>query len=370
MSAPSELDRQGGQRQDLSTDPRSDPRAVAALARFGLATRQLLPTLEPESPLEEVLQFGATLETAFSTMYTAICEGLPVLAGVTSTTRDIPADTDRAIAVSVHRPDSAAGLLPGIVYCHSGGMAFLSNNEPLIQRWYQELALAGLVIIGVEFRNAAGRLGPHPFPAGLDDCVTVAQWVHEHRGDLGISTLIVAGDSGGGNLALATGLRLNVLGGASILDGVYVSSPHISGMFDVDPTVTAKTLPSLAEFDGYFTSLAQSALLARMYDPGRVNRGNPLCWPYRATVAEVRGSVPHVIVVSELDSVRDEGLAFAATLAAAGVSVSTRIVPGVPHDTDIMFERELADLHRQAVTEIQQFATNPGLPPTQGRIRV
>lgn len=142
-------------------------------------------------------------------------------------------------------------------------------------------------------------------------------------------------------------------------------------MFDLDPAVTATVLPSLTEFDGYFTSLAQSALLAGMYDRGRVNRENPLCWPYRATATDARGSAPHVIVVSELDSVRDEGLAFASTLASAGVPVSTRIVPGVPHDTDIMFERELADLHRQTVTEIHQFATDPGLPPThQGRIRV
>lgn len=198
--------------RDLSTDPRSDPRAVAALARFGLATRQPPPPLDPDAPLEDLLRFGATLETGFSTMYTALCEGLPTFAGVTSTAQDVPANTDRTITVSIHRPDSADGALPGIVYCHSGGMAFLSNNEPLIQRWYQELALAGLLVIGVEFRNAAGRLGPHPFPAGLDDCVTVARWVHEHRDDLGISTLIVAGDSGGGNLALATGLRLNRLG--------------------------------------------------------------------------------------------------------------------------------------------------------------
>ena len=42
--------------------------------------------------------------------------------------------------------------------------------------WRDDLAATGMVVVGVEFRNAAGALGPHPFPAGLNDCASGAQW--------------------------------------------------------------------------------------------------------------------------------------------------------------------------------------------------
>ncbi len=49
-----------------------------------------------------------------------------------------------------------------------------------------------------------------PFPAGLNDCVSGLRWVAAHAGDFGIDPerIIVAGESGGGNLTLATGLKL------------------------------------------------------------------------------------------------------------------------------------------------------------------
>ena len=62
-----------------------------------------------------------------------------------------------------------------------------------------------------EFRNAAGKLGPHPFPAGLDDCCCGLKWCFENKDVLKASSLIIAGEGGGGNLAIATTLKAKVL---------------------------------------------------------------------------------------------------------------------------------------------------------------
>ena len=53
--------------------------------------------------------------------------------------------------------------------------------------------------MGVEFRYAAGALGPHPFPAGLNDCYAGLEWTFANKAALSISTIVVTGESGGGN---------------------------------------------------------------------------------------------------------------------------------------------------------------------------
>ena len=53
-------------------------------------------------------------------------------------------------------------------------MVLMSADGPIYDRWRSELAATGLVVVGVEFRNGAGKLGPHPFPAGLNDCTLCA----------------------------------------------------------------------------------------------------------------------------------------------------------------------------------------------------
>ena len=60
-------------------------------------------------------------------------------------------------------------------------MAILSAVESVYVRWRENLAATGLVVVGVEFRNSAGRLGVHPYPAGLNDCAAAIRWVAANR---------------------------------------------------------------------------------------------------------------------------------------------------------------------------------------------
>ena len=75
--------------------------------------------------------------------------------------------------------------------------------------------------------------------------------MHEHRAALGISTIVVSGESGGGNLTLATALRAKRDGTLDQIDGVYAMCPYISGAYADPPP----ELASLFENDGLLPRL-------------------------------------------------------------------------------------------------------------------
>ena len=126
-------------------------------------------------------------------------------------------------------------------------MAINSVTDTSYTRARENLAATGLVVIGVEFRNAGGRLGPHPFPAGLNDCASAIRWVYANRADLGISHLITCGESGGGNLTLTTVHKAKREGWLNEIAGAYAQCPFLSGRWYEQPD----DLPSLKEADGY-----------------------------------------------------------------------------------------------------------------------
>ena len=131
---------------------------------------------------------------------------------------------------------------------------------------------------------------------------------------MGISTITVSGESGGGNLTLATTLKAKRDGYPGIIDGVFAQCPYISGMYANPPA----DLPSLHENDLYFLGCENLGALAKVYDPSGENATNPLAWPMHVSVEELEGLPPHVISVNELDPLRDEGLTYYRKLTAAG----------------------------------------------------
>ena len=146
-------------------------------------------------------------------------------------------------------------------------------------------------MVGVEFRNAAGALGCHPFPAALNDCTSALEWMHSNRDDLGVSKLVVSGESGGGNLTLAVTLKARQDGRLGMIDGVYAQCPYISGAYASPPP----ELPSMHENDGYFIANDTMGYFVEAYDPGGANLMNPLAWPWHASMDDLVGMPPHVI---------------------------------------------------------------------------
>lgn len=228
----------------------------------------------------------------------------------------------------------------------------LETTDNTFVRWRDELAVMGMVAVGVEFRNAGGKLGNHPFPAGLHDCMSGLQWIFDNRAALGCSKITVLGESGGGNLALAVGLKAKQDGKLEQIAGVYAMCPYISNAYaDKIPE-----LPSLYENDEFFLSCAMLGVAASIYDPDHKNDNNPLCWPYYAKPEDLQGLPPHVISVNELDPLRDEGLKYFRTLTAAGVNVYSRTVNGTCHAGDAIFLKALPEVSAATLRDIKGFA--------------
>lgn len=189
------------------------------------------------------------------------------------------------------------------------------------------------------------------------------EWMHDNRERLGLSKLVVSGESGGANLSLATTLRAKRESRLHMIDGVYVLVPYISGAYGWSDSQMAEQFPSLLENDGYFVVNSANAVLVSVYDPTGANARNPLCWPSWASDDDLAGLPPHVITVDELDIFRDEGLEYYRALVRAGVNATARMNAGVCHAGEIMFRASMPDPYLAAVGDIRAFADR--LPGTQ-----
>jgi acetyl esterase/lipase len=157
-------------------------------------------------------------------------------------------------------------------------MAICTAADLIYLHIREYLAATGLVVVGVEFRNSGGKLHPHPYPAGLNDCAAATRWVTAHRKELGITHVIVSGESGGGNLTLTVGHKAKRDGWIADIAGFYAMCPFISNRRHEQPD----DLPSLRECDGYFIGCDDLALMGSIYDPTGATRTTPRrsrAWP-------------------------------------------------------------------------------------------
>jgi acetyl esterase/lipase len=341
-------------------DPRANRRLRQTLAGLGLDGPAGPPPLTRSAPLAHQLEFAAGAEAGFEAVYAAIAEGHPNRGDVTRTVETITGRDGNAIPLYIfRRADTECGhALPGLVYIHGGGMAILHSDNGVHTRWCEDLAASGLVVIAVDFRNAVGPTGHHPFPAGLNDCGDAIAWIDQHRADLGINSIVLQGESGGANLCLAATLAAKRDGNLAAIAGVYAMVPYISGAYGWDEPEQLAELPSLVENNGWFLNTAMMDILASVYDPAGAHRRDPLAWPYFATTEDLRGLPPHVISVNELDPLRDEGIAYYRRLQAADVPATGRVNLGLVHGADSIFKDAVGDVYESTVSDIARFANS------------
>lgn len=337
----------------FETDRRANPKIVAMLAAVG-AAGAADPGLAADASYEDCLAYCQMFEETSAAGNEMLLANLPVLDSVEHSTEVIKGVDGNDITLYIHRPKNSGGSIPCIVHTHGGGMVLMGASDPGFIRLRDSLADQGMVVIGVEFRNGGGRLGNHPFPAGLNDCVSATQWAYANKTALGISSIVISGESGGGNLAIATTLKAKQDGWLTQIDGVYAMCPYVSGAYANPPA----ELLSLQENDGYTLSCGQMATLVKAYDPTGDNATNPLAWPWHALKHDLEGLPPHVISVNELDPLRDEGLSFYRKLLGAGVSAVGRTVLGTPHAGDVMFGDVAPEIYDETVRSIYGFANS------------
>ena len=134
--------------------------------------------------------------------------------------------------IRVDRPHSEKKI---ILYCHGGGY---STGSPLYARTLTTKLASQLSMDVFCFDY---RLAPeHPYPAAVDDAQ--AAWDFLMLQGYGAKDIFVAGDSAGGNLALALGLRLKKQK-RMLPAGFVLMSPW------TDLTVSGKTHETKADVD-------------------------------------------------------------------------------------------------------------------------
>ncbi|MFF4429100.1 alpha/beta hydrolase [Streptomyces sp. NPDC001513] len=214
------------------------------------------------------------------------------------------------VPVRIYDPAPGARDRPLVVFLHGGGwvMCGLDTHDATCR----SLAVAsGAVVVSVDYRLAP----EHPWPAAVDDALAVLLWAREEATALGCDpdAVVVAGDSSGGNLAAVTALRA-----PELLAGQLLFYPPL------DASMGSASVDAYAE--GYFHTAAHMAWYWDEYggDP-RHPHVSPLCAP------DLSGLPPALIVLADCDVLRDECLAYARRLAAAGVDCTVQLHPGVFH---------------------------------------
>jgi acetyl esterase/lipase len=357
--------RLGDPAAEYRTDDRADRRLREALARLGLDGPAAPPPLTREAPLEDRLAFLRAVHDAFEQLYAAVAADEPRRDDVVRTVHSAPGrdggdgGDGGDVPLYVFRPAGTEGqALPGLVYLHGGGMTVLDSANPVHTRWCEDLAATGLVVVAVDFRNAVTPDGHAPFPAGLHDCADALTWIDAHREELGMTSLVLQGESGGANLCIASTLLAKREGRLGAIAGVYAMVPFISGGYGWDDDTKRAELPSLVENEGWFLHTATMDVLVSTYDPADAHRRDPLAWPHHATVEDLTGLPPHVVSVNELDPLRDEGIAYYRRLQAAGVRATGRMDLGLTHGADSIFKTAVSDVYDATVADISRFAAS------------
>lgn len=213
----------------------------------------------------------------------------------------------------VYRP-AIDGPLPTVVLLHGGGFVIGDLDTHDITARTIANGCAAVVI------SVAYRLAPeHPFPAAPQDAVAAVRYVAHHLAELGGDDRVaVAGDSAGGNLSAVAAQAFRDEG------------RPLAGQLLIYPvTDMAGSYPSHTEnAEGYFLDAATMGWFQQQYTGGLTDLTDPRLSPLRG---DLTGLAPAVVVVAEFDPLRDDGLAYAEALSAAGVPVDVRTFPGLIH---------------------------------------
>lgn len=337
----------------LASDPRIDPRLKAMFGQMdppnpgNVASREdLLAQVNTEAAKAQQAALQAMMAAWDS-------EEIAPSADLDIRTETFTSSPDgNTIKIQFIRPKGDE-VVPCIYYIHGGGMQSMSCYDGNYKTWGRIIASQGVAVAMVDFRNAlTPSSAPQvlPFPAGLNDCVSGVKWVSANAAKLGVDPkrIVVAGESGGGNLTLATGLKLKQDGDIGLIKGLYALCPYIAGEWPLASN------PSSTENNGILLELHNNRG-PMAYGIEAWERRDPLAWPGYATVDDMKGLPPVIISVNECDPLRDEGIAFYRLLLQAGVPARCRQVMGTIHGTEV-FPIACPEISYDTANDIAHFA--------------
>jgi acetyl esterase/lipase len=289
---------------DPAADLRIDPQIRAFLAEINKDSAPFweLPQPKPQETLTS-LQSQTSVDTS----------------GVSVTEKTITQD-GRTVKLYIMKP-TQVDQKPGVLLFIHGGV-WIAGNFENHQRLLRDLIVgSGQIGVFVEYTP----LPAAKFPTQLEESYAALKWVSEHGHEIGAdgSRIAVAGNSVGGNMTAALNLMAKDRNG-----------PKISYQVLLIPATDASVGTESYNQFGTGRFLARSFMKYGwdLYAPDAKTRDNPYVSPLRATIKQLKGLAPALVITAENDPLRDEGEAYARKLKEAGVSVDAVRYNGTIHD--------------------------------------
>lgn len=224
------------------------------------------------------------------------------------------------IKLNIVRPKGVEDKLPVFIFIHGGG--WVLGDYPTHKRLVRDL------VVESGFASVFVNYTPSPeakFPQPTDEIYAATKWVAAHGDEINVdgTKMAIVGNSVGGNMTIATTLKAKENNG-----------PTIKCQILLWPVTDAGTDWNSWEKYGAQRFLT-SSLMSWMWDQYTTDpkaRENKYVSPLRATLDELQGLPPALIMVAENDILRDQGEALGRRLDEAGVDVTTLRFNGVIHD--------------------------------------
>ena len=222
-------------------------------------------------------------------------------------------------AARLYTPPDSTKPLPVLLYMHGGGWVIgsIATHDPFCRLLSNA---AGIQILAIDYRLAPD----YPFPAGLNDTLAAWHWLVEHAHETGgdPKRLAVGGDSAGANLAAVAANRLSMVAAATQPAAQLLLYPVTDHPGAGHPSYTECA-----------TGCGLDASVMRwfwdQYIPG-VSADDSNISPLRHK--NLPALPPTLVATAEHDPLRDEGIAYADKLRAAGVNVTHVHSPDMHHN--------------------------------------
>lgn len=230
---------------------------------------------------------------------------------------------------------------PLFVNIHGGG--FVMGHPEMDDRFMPNIAVgAGVKILSVDYSLAPEA----PFPTALNECYAVVKYAKEHGAELGVDpeNIAVGGHSAGGNLSAAI----------CLMDGERRELGLTALILDYPPLDIAT--------DPYLKPRPKKALspkMSRIYDAAyagdRRAARNPLISPCYASLDQLRGFPPTLVITAGLDSLAPEAEAFKDKLIEAGVEVTFKRFEGARHGFNLMGEPGADESWQMMIDHLKRY---------------
>jgi acetyl esterase len=218
--------------------------------------------------------------------------------------------------IYIHYPLVGKAPYPLYVNIHGGG--FVKGHFQVDELFCRKVVNnVGCMVIDIDYKLAPEFM----FPYALNECYDVIKWAYDNSEKLGIdkSRIAVGGHSAGGNL----------IAGITLMAKENKDFPIVCQILEY-PAMDLLSDPALKNTSDAVIPLEKARMYNDMYVKEE-DKCNPLASPVFASTEQLRGLPPALIIIAELDRLRDEGEKYASMLIQAGVEVSAKRFIGARH---------------------------------------